>query len=80
MGAIRDQLTDLKYNLSSDNTSSRGFYWFITITAILLLVLGIGLEVAAIMGLMSGVFRIIGFVLLPVVIVIIFVIVALLSR
>lgn len=81
MKGLGEQMRDMKYLVSSENTSaSRGFYRFYAITSIVLIVVGIILFVMSVIGKLSGAIKILGFGFLPVALVFIFAIMALLSK
>jgi len=65
---MRSLAQDLRYLLSKDNTKSRGFYWGITVAFALLLLISVVLFVTSLIGVTSGSWRIMGFAMLPVVI------------
>lgn len=77
---LRDQIEDWKYLISSGNKTSRGFYIGVTVGFALLLVISVAVLVAAVMGVTSGVARVIGFAMLPMTIVLVAVAVKLLNR
>ena len=61
MKSVREQYYDWKHSISKENTTSRGFYIFVTFALVVILLASLGLEVAAIAGALSGTFRIVGF-------------------
>lgn len=80
MSGFRNQIDDWKYLISKDNQSSRGFYLFITIGFMLLFICFALAFVAACIGIVTGTWKIIGFVGLPVTIILLIVIVKILSK
>lgn len=78
--ALRDQFEDLKYLISKDNKTSRGFYLLFTVISVILLVATLAMEVAAIAGVSTGMWRIMGFAGFPVVLILLFICVTLLSK
>lgn len=77
---FRNQLEDLKYLTSKENKTSRGFYIFFTIAAVLLIIATIAMEVAAFLGFSTGIWRTVSFAGFPTVLVILFICVKLLSK
>lgn len=64
---IREQAQDWKYLVSKANHTSRGFYIMCTVVFALLLLATTVSLIAAIAGILTGTWRIVGFVGLPVV-------------
>lgn len=81
MKGLGEQMRDMRYLVSKENTSaSRGFYRLYAITSIVLIAVGIALFAAAAIGKLIGAIRILGFGFLPVALLLIFAIMALLSK
>lgn len=80
MSWLRNQVDDLKYLVSKDNTTSRGFYLFFTIVATVLVIATLVTFVMASLGVMQGFLRIVGFLAFPVIVAGILLIMHLLSR
>ena len=62
MGFLKEQFLDWKYLISADNTTSRGFYIFLTIAMALLFVGTFAFCVVSIIGMTTGVMRIVGII------------------
>lgn len=77
---MREQVQDWKYLISKDNHTSRGFFIMCTVIFALLLVITTITLVTAVMGITTGVWRIVGFVGLPVVLLLLIAFVKLTSR
>lgn len=80
MSWLRNQFQDLRYLISKDNQTSRGFYLFLVIFSVILLLMFTALFIAACLGITAGGSRIFGFAGLPVLIVILLGIMFALSR
>lgn len=80
MSWLRNQFQDLRYLISKDNQTSRGFYLTLVIISVLLLVVFTALFVCACLNIPMPLGRIFGFAGLPVLIVLLVGIMALLSR
>lgn len=80
MSGFRNQMDDWKYLISKDNQSSRGFYLFITIVFALLFLCFTLAFIAACIGVVAGTWKIVGFIELPITIILLIIIVKVLSK
>ena len=80
MSSLREELYDLKYLISKDNVSSRGFYLFITIASLILLIATVVLCVFSIAGALAGALRIIGIISPIIALVVLFGLIKFLSK
>ena len=60
--SLKEQFLDWKYLISKDNATSRGFYLFMTIALVFVMIVAIAFCVVAALGFVTGVLRIIGFI------------------
>ncbi len=68
---FREQAQDWRYLVSKDNHTSRGFFIMCTVIFALLLLTTTVSLIAAVIGITSGTWRIVGFIGLPVVLLLI---------
>lgn len=80
MGFLKEQFLDWKYLISADNTTSRGFYLFLTIAIVIVFVATLAFCVVSILGMVTGVMRIIGIISPIIAIAVLILLMVMLSR